>query len=94
MSTSIIIKPICLGRLPIIGVGGLFTGQDAYDKIKAGASLIQLYTSFVYHGPPRISRIKQELDILLRWVIMILLNEKLYSTSSDVLYMCDYPYFV
>lgn len=54
------------GKIPIIGVGGIFTGQDAYDKIKAGASLIQLYTSFVYHGPSRISRIKQELDVLLR----------------------------
>ncbi|XP_039287959.1 dihydroorotate dehydrogenase (quinone), mitochondrial-like [Nilaparvata lugens] len=54
------------GQIPIIGVGGVFTGQDAYDKIKAGASLIQLYTSFVYHGPPRIERIKKELHELLQ----------------------------
>lgn len=37
--------------LPIIGVGGIMTGQMAADKIKAGASLVQLYTGFIYHGP-------------------------------------------
>lgn len=54
------------GKLPIIGVGGVFSGKDAYDKIKAGASLVQLYTSFIYHGPPRVSRVKRELDELIR----------------------------
>ncbi|MBK8466903.1 MAG: quinone-dependent dihydroorotate dehydrogenase [Chloracidobacterium sp.] len=39
------------GRLPIIGVGGLFTAEDAFAKIAAGASLIQAYTGFVYGGP-------------------------------------------
>lgn len=39
------------GRLPIIGVGGIFTAQDAYDKIAAGASLLQAYTGFIYGGP-------------------------------------------
>jgi dihydroorotate dehydrogenase len=39
------------GRLPIIGVGGIFTAQDAFDKIAAGASLLQAYTGFVYSGP-------------------------------------------
>jgi dihydroorotate dehydrogenase, subfamily 2 len=39
------------GRLPIIGVGGVFTAQDAFDKIAAGASLVQAYTGFVYSGP-------------------------------------------
>lgn len=36
---------------PIIGVGGVFTAEDAYEKIKAGASLVQLYTGLVYQGP-------------------------------------------
>ena len=36
---------------PVIGVGGVFTAQDAYEKIRAGASLVQLYTGFVYRGP-------------------------------------------
>jgi dihydroorotate dehydrogenase len=39
------------GKLPIIGVGGVFTAQDAFDKIAAGACLIQAYTGFVYGGP-------------------------------------------
>ena len=39
------------GRLPIIGVGGIFTAGDAYRMIKAGASLVELYTGFVYGGP-------------------------------------------
>ncbi len=38
-------------KLPIIGVGGIFTAEDAYEKIKAGASLVQIYTSMVYEGP-------------------------------------------
>lgn len=39
------------GKLPIIGVGGIFTPNDAQEKIKAGATLIQLYTGFIYEGP-------------------------------------------
>ena len=39
------------GKIPIIGVGGIFTPEDAFDKIAAGASLLQVYTGFVYAGP-------------------------------------------
>jgi dihydroorotate dehydrogenase len=39
------------GRLPIIGVGGIFSAEDAYEKICAGASLVQLYTGLIYRGP-------------------------------------------
>jgi dihydroorotate dehydrogenase len=39
------------GKLPIIGVGGIMNGQDAADKIKAGASLVQVYSGFIYKGP-------------------------------------------
>jgi dihydroorotate dehydrogenase len=39
------------GKLPIIGVGGIFNAQDAWDKITAGASLVQVYTGLVYEGP-------------------------------------------
>lgn len=39
------------GRLPIIGVGGILTGADAAEKIRAGASLVQLYSGFIYRGP-------------------------------------------
>ena len=38
------------GRLPIVGVGGIFTSQDAFEKIAAGASLVQAYTGFIYSG--------------------------------------------
>lgn len=55
------------GTLPIIGVGGVFTAEDAWDKISAGASLIQLYTGFIYEGPGVARRINEELaDILKR----------------------------
>lgn len=53
------------GRVPIIGVGGISSGQDAYDKLKAGASLVQLYTSLTYEGPPVVNKIKRELAELL-----------------------------
>lgn len=39
------------GKLPIIGVGGIFTSQDAWEKIIAGASLLQVYTGWIYQGP-------------------------------------------
>nr|CAG4651101.1 EOG090X08P9 [Simocephalus serrulatus]SVE94326.1 EOG090X08P9 [Simocephalus serrulatus] len=54
------------GQIPIVGVGGVASGQDAYEKVLAGASLIQLYTSFAFQGPPVVRRIKRELDELLR----------------------------
>ena len=46
---------------PIIGVGGIMTEQDAIDKLKAGADLIQIYTGFIYEGPGFVKRINQEL---------------------------------
>lgn len=54
------------GKIPIIGVGGISTGQDAYNKIKAGASLVQLYTALAYEGPPVVKKIKRELAELLK----------------------------
>jgi dihydroorotate dehydrogenase len=39
------------GTLPIIGVGGIFTAEDAWEKVVAGASLLQIYTSMIYEGP-------------------------------------------
>jgi dihydroorotate dehydrogenase len=38
-------------QLPVVGVGGIFTAGDAYERIRAGASLLQLYTALVYEGP-------------------------------------------
>uniref|UniRef100_A0A8D0BU26 Dihydroorotate dehydrogenase (quinone), mitochondrial n=1 Tax=Salvator merianae TaxID=96440 RepID=A0A8D0BU26_SALMN len=54
------------GQVPIIGVGGISSGQDALEKIRAGASLVQMYTALTYHGPPVVKVVKQELEALLR----------------------------
>lgn len=45
------------GAFPIIGVGGIYTADDAIEKIKAGASLVQVYTGFIYEGPSMVKRI-------------------------------------
>jgi len=49
------------GKVPIIGVGGIFSPQDAFDKLDAGASLIQIYTGFIYEGPGLIRKINKAL---------------------------------
>lgn len=43
----------------------MFSGQDAYEKILAGASAVQIYTALIYHGPPVVTKIKSELAELL-----------------------------
>jgi dihydroorotate dehydrogenase len=53
------------GKITLIGVGGVESGQDAYDKIRAGANFVQLYSALVYDGPWLILRVKQELAALL-----------------------------
>lgn len=45
------------GQLPIVGVGGIFTADDAWEKMTAGASLIQVYTGWIYEGPGMVRRI-------------------------------------
>lgn len=54
------------GKIPLIGCGGVSSGADAYAKIRAGASLVQLYTALVFHGPALVGRIKRELTALLK----------------------------
>ena len=54
------------GKIPIIGVGGVNSGKSAYEKIIAGASLLQLYTGFVYRGPSAAKDIKKELIQILK----------------------------
>jgi dihydroorotate dehydrogenase len=49
------------GNLPIIGVGGIFSLDDAWEKITAGASLLQIYTGWLYRGPWLVSNILQGL---------------------------------
>jgi dihydroorotate dehydrogenase len=49
------------GSIPIVAVGGIFTAQDAKEKLDAGASLIQVYTGFIYEGPGMVKRINKGL---------------------------------
>ena len=67
VSTALIRKIYRLteGRLPIIGTGGVETGGDAFEKIRAGASLVQIYTGLIYRGPTAAVRILRELGALL-----------------------------
>lgn len=52
-------------QLPIIGSGGVFTAEDAYEKIRNGASLVQIYTALIYRGPGVVKEIVHGLDALL-----------------------------
>jgi len=57
---------VAAGRLALIGAGGVASGADAYAKIRAGASAVQLYSALVYQGPGLVGRIKRELAACLR----------------------------
>lgn len=65
------------GRIPLIGVGGIFTARDAWEKICAGASLVQLYTGFIYQGPNIANDINEGLA-------RILAREKLGSLDAAI----------
>lgn len=54
------------GVVPIIGVGGVFTAEDAYEKIQLGASLVQIYTGWIYEGPGLIPKINKGLLKLMK----------------------------
>ena len=65
------------GEIPIIGVGGVNSGLTAYEKLKSGANLLQLYTGMIYEGPGIVKKIKVEL-------INILEKEKIKNVSEIV----------
>jgi dihydroorotate dehydrogenase len=54
------------GRLALVGVGGIASGADAYEKIRAGACAVQLYSALVFEGPGLVTRIKRDLAARLR----------------------------
>ena len=54
------------GKLPIIGSGGIFNAQDAYNKICAGASLVEIYTALIYKGPQIVREISEGLKLCLQ----------------------------
>ena len=49
------------GKIPVIGVGGIMSARDAIEKLDAGASLVQLYTGFIYEGPSLVKKINREI---------------------------------
>jgi dihydroorotate dehydrogenase len=55
------IYSVTQGSIPIIGSGGIFTGQHVIEKLKAGANLVQIYTGMIYQGPGIVKKINQEL---------------------------------
>ncbi len=65
------------GRLTLIGVGGIATGEDALARIRAGASLVQLYSEFAYAGPALIPRLKREL--------LAALDQQGFNTIADAI---------
>jgi dihydroorotate dehydrogenase len=54
------------GEIPLIAAGGIFSAEDSYEKIKRGASLVQIYSAFIYEGFSLVEKIKKDLDILLK----------------------------
>lgn len=83
------------GSLPIIGVGGVASGRDAYEKIVAGASLIQLYTALTYEGPPVVKRIKSELADILRWLhvcVPVCIDLSFATHSPNVVFLTFFIY--
>jgi dihydroorotate dehydrogenase len=71
-------------QLPIIGVGGVFTAADAWEKISAGASLIQLYTGFIYEGPGVARRINDGLAEILKQKGFATLDEAVGCRAQSV----------
>ena len=68
LNSTIVLKKmysLTNGQIPLIGVGGISNGYECYEKIKSGASLVQLYTALVYHGPKMINGIIKELNGLI-----------------------------
>lgn len=63
ISTAVLrtLARLLAGRIPLIGVGGILTGADARAKIEAGASLVQVYTGFIYRGPDLIAEVRRAL---------------------------------
>jgi dihydroorotate dehydrogenase len=62
-SSTAIVKALSAelnGKLPIIAAGGIFSGEDAQEKIKAGASLVQIYSGLIYKGPQLLEDILQK----------------------------------
>jgi dihydroorotate dehydrogenase len=60
------VRELTGGAIPLIGVGGIASGADAHEKLRAGATAVQLYTGLIYGGTALVTRIKRELTVLLK----------------------------
>jgi len=72
------------GRIPLIGVGGIFTAQDAWEKICAGASLVQLYTGFIYKGPLIVREINEGLVEILQREGFVKIEEAVGCKAKEI----------
>jgi dihydroorotate dehydrogenase len=72
------------GRIPLIGVGGIFTAEDAWEKICAGASLVQVYTGFIYKGPWIVRQINEGLVEILRREGFANIHEAVGSRAAEI----------
>jgi dihydroorotate dehydrogenase len=71
------------GLLPLIGVGGIFTAEDAWEMISAGASLLQIYTGFIYEGPAIASKINDGLRRIISNEGFVSLDEAVGSRAKE-----------
>jgi len=72
------------GSMPLIGVGGIFTAEDAWEMISAGASLIQIYTGFIYEGPSIARKINDGLRRIISNDGFVSLDEAVGSRAKDL----------
>ena len=78
------VRELTGGTVPLIGVGGISSGADAYAKLRAGASVVQLYTGLIYAGTALVTRIKRDLAALLRRDGFAALDEVPRSAAAPV----------
>ena len=71
------------GSLPLIGVGGIFTAEDAWEMISAGASLLQIYTGFIYEGPSIARKINEGLRRIISDKGFVSLDEAVGSRARE-----------
>src|SRR5258708_39894458 len=72
------------GSLPLIGVGGVFTAEDAWEMISAGASLVQVYTGFIYEGPAIAQRINDGLRRIISEQGFVSLDEAVGARAKEL----------
>ena len=72
------------GSLPLVGVGGVFNAADAWEMISAGASLLQIYTGFIYEGPAIARRINEGLRQIISDKGFVSLDEAVGSRAKEL----------